>query len=112
MGPTEQTDRGRSGREDAPSPKGIGRLPAIVADARLIAAAPDHDAAAREAVDFIRSYFGPVANDDPDGWSDADARAVHDKLCAAIAKAAGNVRSEVTTTDLNAVPRSDSEAKG
>lgn len=58
-------------------------------DALLIAAALDLDAAAREALDFIGSYFGPVASDNPEGWSDADAREVHGKLSAAIAKATG-----------------------
>lgn len=62
------------------------------ANARLIAAAPDLSAAAREALDFIGSYFGPVASDDPAGWSDGDAREVHAKLSTAIAKATGTAQ--------------------
>lgn len=59
------------------------------ANARLVAAAPGTLAAAREARDFLRAYFGPVSSDDPAGWSDADARTVHNQLDAAIAQATG-----------------------
>lgn len=61
----------------------------VVANGHLIAAAPDGYAANREAADFLLSYFGPVASDDPAGWSDEDARDVYQKLAAAIAKAEG-----------------------
>ncbi|MDB5445656.1 MAG: hypothetical protein JWQ97_973 [Phenylobacterium sp.] len=56
-------------------------------DAALYAAAPESHEANREAADFLVSYFGPVASDDPEGWSDQDARAVYEKLIAAVAKA-------------------------
>jgi hypothetical protein len=39
----------------------------------------DHErlrAEIKEAADFLRSYFGPVAHDDAEGWSDMDARQV------------------------------------
>lgn len=58
-------------------------------DATLIAAAPDSVAANREALDFIVSYFGPVASDDPQGWSDDEARTVAEQLRAALRKATG-----------------------
>lgn len=60
------------------------------ANARLVAAAPDGLSANREALDFIQSFFGPVSNDDPKGWSDEDARKVAEQLRAAIAKAEGH----------------------
>lgn len=60
-----------------------------LANACLIAAAPDGFEANREAADFIRAYFGPIASDDPAGWFDADALAVYRKLQAALAKAQG-----------------------
>lgn len=74
--------------------RGAGEIICSVAihrpgEASLIAAAPELSAAAQEALDFIGSYFGPVASDDPAGWSDGDARGVHAKLTAAINKAEG-----------------------
>lgn len=59
------------------------------ANARLIASTPDGYAANKEAADFIRAYFGPVASEDAIGWSDNDARRVYAVLRAAIAKAEG-----------------------
>jgi len=53
------------------------------------APAPELYEANREAADFIRSYFGPVASDDPAGWSDQDAREVYAKLRTALARAEG-----------------------
>ena len=60
--------------------------------------------AAKEAVDFLGSYFGPVASDDPEGWSDTDAREVHGKLVAALKKhldavKAVNADFEITDAD-------------
>ena len=62
------------------------------ANARLIAASPALYEALTEALDFINSYFGPVASDDPEGWSDDDARDVAKTIRAALeaAKAQDN----------------------
>jgi hypothetical protein len=62
------------------------------ANAILMAAAPVLFDGNNEAIDFLSSYFGPVAHDEPGGWSDADAERVYHILCAsrdaAIARAA------------------------
>lgn len=68
--------------------RGVTRQVAL-ANARLIAAAPDCLAANREAADFIRAYFGPIASDDPKGWSEPEAYAVYEQLKSTVAKAEG-----------------------
>lgn len=56
------------------------------ANARLIAAAPDYHAAAREAYDFLSSRYQNLSTG---AWDDDDAALVASGLLAAIAKAEG-----------------------
>lgn len=62
------------------------------ANARLIAAAPETNRAAREALDLIIAHFGPADGDTANkvAWSDEDARMVAKQLEAALSKATPN----------------------
>lgn len=56
--------------------------PSIMADARLIAAAPALFDAANAARVFLDSFFGPAWNES--AWSDPNAETVYHKLCASM----------------------------
>jgi type VI protein secretion system component VasF len=65
-------------------------IPEGLANARLIAAAPDMLSALIDAADALLCAFGQISNpDDPAGWSDADAFESYLTACAAIKKATG-----------------------
>lgn len=122
MGPTEQTDSGACGASSSAIPTKL----IITGDMRFAAEA--FALLQAEAAEFAKYtkigwgwQFGPWLGDGSrffvrrikDGLSCAIRTSINDpKPLAEIAPWLDPVRSEATITDPNAVPRSDSEAKG